>query len=693
MHRILLWVAALTAAAPMALRSAGSHVEAQDSTRVEVDTVRAGAGWDSPRVLELMSRAAIRRAQPRADTALHNYHATAEGFVYFFLDRRDTDERTLVRVNQVGIELFWKQPGIARQRIAGMRDASPLPNTMRYHLDHLTMVQNGFGDVIRMGDGDEVKDVVHPASPNAASVYEYRLADSLEVRLLTMPHPIRVYEVQVRPRRTDRPGFVGSVYIDRETADIMRMTFTFTPSSYVDRRLDYINLSLDNGLWEGKYWLPNEQTVEIRRQIPELDFVAGSVIRGRMRITNYDLNTELPDSIFRQGRPVISAPPEQLAAYKFEQGLFDDVTAEGLGQTPETARLRAEAASLIGARLLSGLPALRFYYPDVSSGIRYNRAEGLFLGLGLTRRFGAALRADAAGGYAFASERGSALARIAYAPTSASTSIALTGYAHQLRDLGPITPLAGVANSLSSLFLGRDYLDPWYASGATLRIAKPLYRGIDATVAAYAERQRTATLNSERAPFHHSAEFRPVRPISDGTDLGLEIGLERTAPSSGEIAWGGDLTLRRSFFLTPTTFNEDVFYTRLALDANLTVRNPAHTRIARIDLATAAASSDVPIQQRFYIGGTGTLPGYAYRSFGGDNGALITGELTQRLMYPWLGIRAIGAAGTTTRTIRTSAGAGISLFWDILHIDEIKGLNGGRWVTQITFTRLLDDIS
>jgi hypothetical protein len=62
-------------------------------------------------------------------------------------------------------------------------------------------------------------------------------------------------------------------------------------------------------------------------------------------------------------------------------------------------------------------------------------------------------------------------------------------------------------------------------------------------------------------------------------------------------------------------------------------------------------------------------------------------------MYPWLGIRAISAAGTTTRTIRTSAGAGVSLFWDILHIDEIKGLNGGRWVTQITSTRLLDDIS
>ena len=34
-------------------------------------------------------------------------------------------------------------------------------------------------------------------------------------------------------------------------ADIVRMTFTFTPASYVDRRLDYINISLDNGLFAG----------------------------------------------------------------------------------------------------------------------------------------------------------------------------------------------------------------------------------------------------------------------------------------------------------------------------------------------------------------------------------------------------------------------------------------------------------
>ena len=50
------------------------------------------------------------------------------------------------------------------------------------------------------------------------------------------------------------------------------------------RTLDYINISLDNGLWRGRCWLPNQQRVEIRRRIPQLDIPAGSVIRANMRV-------------------------------------------------------------------------------------------------------------------------------------------------------------------------------------------------------------------------------------------------------------------------------------------------------------------------------------------------------------------------------------------------------------------------
>jgi hypothetical protein len=693
--------------APSAAAQDPTVADRQDTARVIVDTTRAGTGWDSPRVRELITRASHRRAEPRADTSLHNYRATAEGFLYFFLDRRSSEERTLVRVNQIGLELYWMQPDIARQRIAGMRDASPLPNTMRYHIDHLTMVQNGFGDVIRMGDGDEVRDVVHPVSARGASIYEYRLADSTEVRVPSMPQPIQVYEVQVRPRRVDRPGFVGSVFINRQTADVTRMTFTFTPSSYVDKRLDYINLTLDNALWEGKYWLPNEQTVEIRRQLPELDFVAGSVIRGRMHILDYQLNAAIPDSIFQTSRPVISAAPEDLANYKFEMGLFDDVAQSGLAQTAEAAGLRREAAELIGARFMSGLPALRLYYPDVSSAIRYNRTEGLNLGLGATYSHGPPWRYDAAVGYAFGSQRVSTLGRITYAPSA--TSLSLAGYTHALRDLGPVTPLAGIANSLAGLVLGKDYTDPWYATGAAFVASRPLTESLRVGATLRAERQTGATLTQTHAPFDHDADFRAVRAIDGGDEYSLLLSLDRPQPTQGIVAWGASLALRGAQFNAADSGFDDGTYAKAQLSGDLLIRPASHAREFRSKLAFAAMTSGAPVQQYFAIGGTGTLPGFAYRTFTGRTGALATAEYSQRVAYPWLGIRALGSVGvaghksftpalstwstTSSDGPRASVGAGVSLFWDLLHVDVVKGINGGRWVTQISFTNILNDIS
>ena len=96
------------------------------------------------------------------------------------------------------------------------------------------MVQDEFGDLIRIGDGDEVEAVIHPVAPGSESVYDFLLADSVTLNLPATRDTIRVYEVQVRPKNFDAPGFVGSVFLDRATKAIVRMSFTFTPASYVD---------------------------------------------------------------------------------------------------------------------------------------------------------------------------------------------------------------------------------------------------------------------------------------------------------------------------------------------------------------------------------------------------------------------------------------------------------------------------
>jgi hypothetical protein len=659
-----------------------------------------GPAWNSPRALELVERARERRRIPQADTALRNYSARAEGFVYFYLDRSGSEERTLVKTDQIALELYWAQPNRTKQRIVGLRDASRLPNRMHYHLDHLTVVQNGFGDVIRMGDGDEVQDVPHPAAPGSGSVYDFRLADSMELRLPNAARPIRVYELNVRPQRNDRSAMVGSIFVDMATADIVRMTFTFTPVSYVDRRLDYIHISLDNGLWEGRYWLPNEQRVEIRRQIPELDFAAGAVIQGRMRITEYTFNDTLPEQLFR-GLPVEAVSEAARESYPFERGIYDDLDDAGLGAAAEMTDLRAQAAQLLRTHRLSGLPVFRPHLPSASSALRFNRAEGLFLGGGATYAPGGPWRVDGTLGYAFGAERVSA--SLLYRDESkAGGTLTVRGFTNDARDLGTVSAISTALNTLSATFLGDDYQDLYRASGATIGWRRNAPGSWLFSMAAAAERHRSAGLQVETAPFDDGDVFRPVLPIDEGDEYSVRASLERPLPDS-DVAWSGGLTLQGGWF-------EKAGFGRAVGTAALRVRAADHSRTLLVR-ATAALSEAAAVQHLHLLGGYGTLPGHTYRGFAGERLGLLQAEVSQEVLRPWVRVRLAGALGAVggldaaatpaladwnvaqTRGARASVGAGVSLFWDILRIDRYRGLDGGRWVFQVSASPDFADIS
>ena len=671
----------------------------------------AAPGWDSPRALGLVEAARARRLLPAQDTTLRNYSAKAEGFVYFYLDRRETDERTLVKVDQVALELFWAPPNRTKQHIVGMRDMSRLPNRMHYHLDHLTVVQDGFGDVIRMGDGDEVADVPHPAAPGSDSIYQFRLTDSLTLRLPGAVEPIRVYEIQVRPRRVDRSALVGSMFVDRADGAIVRMTFTFTPASYVDRRLDYISVSLDNGLWEGRYWLPHEQTLQIRRQIPELDFAAGAVIHGRMRIGEYVFNDSVPERTF-YGHPVSAVPRAQRERYDFDSDILADLNAAGLAPPPDLAEVRRQAAAMLGRARLSGLPSLRPSLGSASSAFRYNRVEGVAAGVGLTWSPGPPWRADLHGGHAFGARRPWGHASLRHAQ-GAGGAITLRAVLREPRDVGLAPAVPPAMNTLAGLFLADDWMDPYYATGAGLTIRQNLIPRVHGILSVAVESHRSAELTQRDAPLGGSSPFRPVRPIDDGDVARITVGVERGAADPRTGAWSGTVSIEAGI-------HDGGSYLRPVLEAAVRRAAADHARTLEVSGSAGWVSADAPLQRLFALGGHGTLPGYDYRAFAGSRYGLVQAEGTWVVLAPWLTLRGVAAAGAvagsvpgsghradpvpglspdatwmtrSTGTVRTSAGAGVSLLWDLLRIDAVRGLDGGRWQLHVSFHRDFRDIS
>src|SRR6266542_2541753 len=258
----------------------------------------AQQGWNTPAVLDLVRRGTERRQIAQADPALHSYRTRAHGFVFFLtpIGREGLGgPPRLVKADELDVEVYWQAPNRSKQIIHGWRDGSFLPTDIAYHRDHLGIVTNNFGNLIRIGEGDEVRDAVHPLSPEGLDAYDFSLGDSLTIR--GPRGNVRVREVLVRPREYDRPLVVGRLYLDAASADLVRFRFSFTPASYLQRNLEDISVVLENSLREGRFWLPYRQEIEIRRRASWLDFPVRGIIRGRWEIGDYDLDVAVPPAV------------------------------------------------------------------------------------------------------------------------------------------------------------------------------------------------------------------------------------------------------------------------------------------------------------------------------------------------------------------------------------------------------------
>ncbi len=646
--------------------------------------------WNTPRVLRLIEEGRAVRSVATQDTAFRSYSSEARGYVYFFLDRSDTKERILVKADQIALDVFWKAPNLTKQRIVGMRDQKSLPTNIQYHLDHLLVVQDDFGDRIRIGGGDEVASVVHPLAPGSERFYDFLLADSVTLTLPGASGSVRVYEVQVRPKDFDRPGFVGSVFLDRDTGAIVRMSFTFTPASYIDSFLDYIRISVENGLWMGSHWLPYKQQLEIRREVPYLDFPAGSVIRGWFDIGNYEINPDLPTSFFL-GSSVTVLPDSVRKAFPFEEGLYaqlDREGREGLSTPPDMTEIRSLALSIAKDRYLSGLGHLRLFLPQptASSVLRYDRAEGLFLGGGASYGLRPWLNVALHGGVAIGRERPSLLGRVTGGERHPGSGMEL--YWNRPLFMGPVQPISGALNTMAGLALEEDYTDLWFGSGARIFHTWGTSPGRTLGMEARLERHRAARNIVSEGPSRSG--FRQVLPAEDGTWSSVALdGSMPIGPSGLQVdgrILGGRFGAR--------SFGK--------LSAGLTIDNRWRAKGTRLSasLQGGVTLGDPPRQALALLGGRGTVPGYPFRERVGDRYWLFRTEGSVDVLRPYLRLRAFAAAGGTgydgpslpppwpqDRSSATllSAGMGLGIGWDVMRLDLARGLSdGGKWELMLS---------
>src|SRR5436309_3526140 len=162
--------------------------------------------WNSAAACALVQRAVARRAAAETDTAPRSYTSRAHGVVTFQAELGPVGELAapprLLKADELDVEVYWRAPDRSKQVIRAWRDTVFFPTEIVYHRDHLGIVTDDFGPLIRIGEGDEVRDVPHPLSPGVAG-YDFAVDDTLFLR--GAGDSLAVVALRVRPKAPGAP--------------------------------------------------------------------------------------------------------------------------------------------------------------------------------------------------------------------------------------------------------------------------------------------------------------------------------------------------------------------------------------------------------------------------------------------------------------------------------------------------------
>jgi hypothetical protein len=418
--------------------------------------------------------------------------------------RRDTAIAAITESYSTG---YWRQGDTLREVIRQSRKTENLSGGVRVAIGGF--IVNFYDDDINFSGFH----FVGPTSTEAFDYYDFKLEKTRQ------RDETPVYTISVVPKSRITPLFRGKLDVIGDTYSLIAVdmspneAFTIPFASRLDLRY-----TQQFGFYENRYWMPMDiglsGTVEISIagfSIPRIIVDQASVIY------DFKINRQLPDSIFRRARRI-----DMSSSQKFDSLFWAQHDVLPLTQEEQKAYKVLDSTQTLDKQFkptgpLAGLTSGLFN--TLSHGrIRYNRAEGLFLGLkgsqdsvlGGTTFFGSA-------GYGFSDRRGKfSFGAERYLDAGRHYNIEFEGYRtfSNIPDEEYYDPLV---IAIAAVVNKNDYQDYFYASGwrGTFH-ARPLNR-LSFQLEYRNEDQRSATITTDFSIFDRGKSFRPIPPIAEGT--------------------------------------------------------------------------------------------------------------------------------------------------------------------------------
>ncbi|HEU4829529.1 MAG TPA: ShlB/FhaC/HecB family hemolysin secretion/activation protein [Gemmatimonadales bacterium] len=620
------------------------------------DTLRTYA---TPATRELVVRAAARHQAQ--DSAVTDYRARIRYRLSISLGRRRWARSPVAAVEEQEALVAWQLPNDLRVDVIGRRYRSRYPELNASSVfDRPWFVPRSVGDSVRIFSNDfPATGALHPLARGAESAYHYDLLDSLSVSVPGSGQ-IRLYSVQVTPKRVGAALVAGRLWLDASSAQVVRFTFRYVgtslwvrpgeddsssarwANSFINRVLS-IDADLEYSLQDGRYWMPYRQAIAGTVKIP----IVSDVVIPFQAVTtfdDYEINTGTPvafalpypdslsedsaralrqerrDSIRAErqgeeerpggwhradlwpgGRFEIHRPPnDTLALYA---GWRDSLRFDNVAEDDRRVREAQVELARIAEELpdeLTGRSAAGFGYQNVGDALQYNRVQGLSLGVGGRVRVPGSDFTDlfATVRYGFSDER--VTGRLAIVRDAPGGRIALSGY-RDIADVDPFSPGRTLANSFNAVFTAHDDADYLLATGGSLTYVTSVAVGTDLYASVRGERQRSVVREARSGvnDFLGGTGIFPANPPIIEGDYGIaSLRVARLAGVRWSLAVEG-----------------------MAGEGEVTGRAFGDIRFARggargytLRLKAGVAESAAPPQMQFRLGGMQSVRGFAYGS-------------------------------------------------------------------------------
>jgi hypothetical protein len=474
-----------------------------------------------------------------------------------------------------------------------------------------------------------------------------------------------------------------------------------------------IDADLEYGLQDARYWMPYRQVISGRVRIP----VVSDVVIPFSAVTtfeDFEINTGRPiafalplpdirdpdslavvrrvrrDSLRAERRGGGEAASDSLRSWDYADrwpgGRYElhrpsndslarfDQWRDSLALDPdpvEARRVRETESEL--ARLAEALPdsltgqrAHGIAYERLTDAFRYDRVQGLSLGLGYRVRVPGVAFTGLYGTarYGFSDDR--VTGRVSLVRDAPDGRLVVSGY-RDVVNVDPFAPAPGMGNTLNALFVAHDNGDYALMHGASVDYETSLRTGLELSAGLRYERQvgvaREAT--SEVNDFlGGSGVFPPNAPVDEGRFAGLRVRLTGT----GDFRWQTAADVLGGEGVTTGRVHGEVR------------RSVGRRSGLTIGLKSGLATSPTLPQTAFRLGGVGTVRGHGYGVRRGQAFWAAQLDITplpgrlRPVLFADAG-QAGGAGSLFAGRVLAGAGVGLSVFGGLLRFDLSRALS------------------